>query len=56
MSATRLKEPILQTKTDLSERAQSRQNTTSNPGTVLPLRRREDLDPHILHRESLDFM
>lgn len=39
--------------TYLPKRAQSSQNAASNPSTVLPLRRRKDLDPHILNRESL---
>ncbi len=34
--------------TNLSEGAQSRENTASDPGGVLPLGRREDLDPHVL--------
>jgi hypothetical protein len=39
--------------TYLPKRAQPRQNTAPNPRRVLPLRRREDLDPHILDGEAL---
>ena len=39
--------------TYLPKRAQPRQNTASNPRRVLPLRRREDLGPHILDGEAL---
>lgn len=39
--------------TYLPKRAQPRQNTAPNPRGVLPLRRRKDLDPHILDGEAL---
>lgn len=39
--------------TYLPKRAQPRQNTAPNPRRVLPLWRREDLDPHILDGEAL---
>lgn len=57
MSATFLSIPKPKARTAyLPKRAQSRQNTTSNPRRVLPLRRRKDLDPHILDGESLHFV
>lgn len=39
--------------TYLSKRAQSRQNAPPNPRRVLPLGRRKNLNPHILHRQLL---
>ena len=42
--------------TDLPERTQPRQNTPPNPGTILALRRRPDLDPHVLDGQSLDLV
>lgn len=42
--------------TNLPERAQSSQDTATNPGRVLPLRRREDLYPHVLDGQPLHLM
>ena len=41
--------------TYLAECTQTGQNAASDPSRVLALRRRKDLDPHILHGQLLDF-
>jgi hypothetical protein len=40
-------------RTDLSKRAEPRQNAPANPGRVLALGRRKDLYPHVLDRDTL---
>jgi hypothetical protein len=39
--------------TDLSESTQTSKNAASDPSRVLSLRRRKDLDSHILHSQLL---
>jgi len=48
--------PVINTDIHLPERAQSSKNAAADPRAIQPLRRGEDLDPHVLNCEPLDLV